>query len=222
MSLLSACPHPTGGPESESADRLTSEKKSHRDFNGFKGAVKKGARRKNSKAVWKQKANWGEKSEQETWRKGWLSDRAVKVNRFLYRKHGDLISSVSQGSDMPLPLLSPSQCFPYVCLLHLWTQVIIIVPRLQIWNSHACWNRFYNTKIIMRGLFSQWQTCSGTGERFAWPEANTPCWDWARWCSSSLLSQAAKERPHFAHLWVLLVVPLLIVYDLQAQCRSAV
>lgn len=37
---MSACPHPTGGQESESKGRLTSDK-SHRDFHGFKGAVKK-------------------------------------------------------------------------------------------------------------------------------------------------------------------------------------
>jgi hypothetical protein len=33
--------------------------------------------------------------------------------KFFLWKHGDLVSSVSQGFDLPLPLLSPSHGFPY-------------------------------------------------------------------------------------------------------------
>lgn len=116
-----------------------------------------------TESVQNQEANWGEKAEQET-RKGGesgLGDRAIKRRDVLKYECIDLILRVSHYSDMPLLLLSPPHCSASA-VFHIFE---------RSWNSNAP-NRkstslpkcICSTKIVTRGIFSQWQKSSGTSE----------------------------------------------------------
>jgi hypothetical protein len=112
---------------------------------------------------------------------------------------------------------------------HLWKKLILVIHRFQIWNLHAYWNMSCNTKITMRGIFSQWQTCSETSDQFALPEANTPCRDWQGstlpFFASALMQQINTCIPctwcGFEHLWVLLVAPLFKIILFMTSRHSA-